>query len=461
MIVMDKNAQLRHLPPGCLFKLCQILDECGWKEVMAIIPSDPLIISSKPKYSVEHIRLVESYGDKHNRSYTEILIQEWGTSGRVRATVQNLLDVLIRAELFRAADFVAVELLEEATPTRPTDGPAALVNVSIDELTNPVVHLGAPHIPENVETSLINIPYALLYEITNHFNEAPLNTTKSEHGLTEYTGNKLGAGAFGAVYYGVMPDGTPVAVKKLINDTIGLFNQFQTEITILSTYRHQNLLPLLGYSCDTADYCLIYEFMPNRSLQDRLAVSAHNEISESPLHWRLRVDLAIGVCRGIHYLHTARSPPLIHRDVKTANILLDSNMGARLGDFGLVRTSPTDSRMTSTVFGTSAYMAPEAFRGDVSVKTDVFSMGVVLLELLTAQPSYDESREGRDLVTFVEEAVDETIEPLLDPSAYWNVPVADTIFAIAQKCLEDKKKRPVIGEVIEALCQTVENVSDA
>lgn len=432
------------MPPGAVFKLSQILDECGWKDVMAIIPSDPLDLSSKPKYKVEHIRLIESYAEKHSKSYTELLLQEWGTSGKVRATLRTLLDVLIKAELFRAADYVAEDLLQLPSPERPSRGPAAKANVHLADLTE------VPVLPIVPEKTLINVPYTLLYSITNNFSDEPFH----EHETGHVFGHKLGAGAFGSVYYGVMPDGSPVAVKKLMNDTAGLFKQFQTEITILSTYRHPNLLPLLGASYDGPFYCLVYEFMPNRSLQDRLCA----KIEDCVLDSRKRLDIAVGVCRGLHYLHTAETP-LIHRDVKTANILLDGTMNARLGDFGLVRTSPTDSRMTSTVFGTSAYMAPEAFRGDVSVKTDVFSMGVVLLELLTALPPYDSTREGADIVTFVDEAVDDSIEPLLDPSAGWDISEADRTYHLAQLCLEDKKKRPLIGQVIDSLTAIIENVS--
>jgi len=331
-------------------------------------------------FSAEHIRIIESYAESHNRSYSEIVLQEWGTSGRERPKLSILRDVLSKAGLFRASDFVSEELLKEPPSIRPSDGPAALVNTNLDDLPIPNFDTQLPvSIPPEVEENtqqLMCLSFTLLSLITNEFSDIPFSKKFKTGSTMGFVGNKLGAGAFGAVYFGLMPDGTQVAVKKLMNDTVSLFKQFQTEITTLSTYQHPNLLPLLGYSCDTPNYCLVYEFMPNRSLEDRLAGCTDDE---KPLHWRKRLDVAIGVCKGIHYLHTAKSPPLIHRDVKTANILLDKEMTARLGDFGLVRTSPTDSRMTSTVFGTSAYMAPEAFRGDVSVKMDVFSVGVVFL----------------------------------------------------------------------------------
>ncbi|CAG2066561.1 unnamed protein product, partial [Timema podura] len=122
------------------------------------------------------------------------------------------------------------------------------------------------------------------------------------------------------------------------------------------------------------------------------------------LPWQLRLQIALGTSRGILHLHTAYEKPLIHRDIKSANILLDQDLQPKLGDFGLVRLGSSGQQsqsvaMTTTVFGTSAYMAPEAFRGDVSVKLDTFSFGVVLLELLTGLPPYDEGREGCDLVS--------------------------------------------------------------
>ncbi|KAL0276875.1 UNVERIFIED_CONTAM: hypothetical protein PYX00_004346 [Menopon gallinae] len=432
---MDRKTEIRKLPPSAILKLSQLLDlGNAWQEVMAVIPEDPNDQNSPPKYTLEHMKLIQSAGEKHNRSYTEILLDEWGTSGKVRPTVMTLLEVLLKAQFFRAADFVAVELLHDDPPSRPSDGPAAPVHFNLDTASTAVLEA----VPDTGNRSdIAHIPFAVLQEITNNFDETPLTYINSD-GVFQRIGHKLGTGAFGTVYYGQMSNGRNVAVKKLAADAITLKKQFENEIVTLSEYRHENLVPLLGFSCDTYNYCLVYEFMCNGSLLDRLQLKktcketsdtnlllngmASNMISPTgqPLGWKKRMEIAVEVAKGIHYLHTYKSTPLIHRDIKTANVLLDEQLRAKLGDFGLVKVKPnaSDTKLiTSTVFGTSAYMAPEAFRGDVSVKIDVFSFGVILLELLTGLPPYDENREGCDLVTYIEEVVDDKIGFLLDEKA--------------------------------------------
>ena len=171
--------------------------------------------------------------------------------------------------------------------------------------------------------------------------------------------------------------------------------------------------------------------------------------------------IAIGAGEGLLHLHSAsHSKPLVHRDVKTANILLDSNNEPKVGDFGLVRLGgwggDVGTVMTQTVVGSSAYMAPEAVRGEVTVRLDVFSFGVVLLELLTGLPAMDQNREIRDLVGHLEEMVEEDgdIEKILDKKyglMEWRQVSPKQIYEIAQKCLLKKKGRPFMGEVKEML----------
>lgn len=472
---MDESTEIRKLPPVDVFKLAQILDSGNaWKQVMAVIPEDPRNVNSKAKYSVEFIRLIESAGEKQSRSCTEILLDEWGTSGKVRPNVNTLLQVLVKAQLFRAAEYVSVEILKGKPPERPLEGPAAAVDLTLPpeqvELKQPLIEMGDLNIP--------HLQYSLLQAITNNFNETPIKKIQGIDGLC-YHGHKLGTGAFGTVYYGEMANGRRVAVKKLA-DVDNLMLQFENEIKTLSKYQHENLVPLLGFSCDTPNYCLVYEFMSNGSLFDRLQIKNNdsneilcgresnyrnngNGLIEKSLSWQKRIEIAIDAAEGINFLHTSKATPLIHRDIKSANILLDDNLVAKLGDFGLVKSKPNVSKsklLTSTVFGTSAYMAPEAFRGDVSVKMDVFSFGVVLLELLTGLPPYDENRNGLDLVTYIEETVEDSIEFLLDKSAGdWDVPLAQELFNVSQECLEEKRKRPVILNVLHKLKSLRDNVS--
>ncbi|KAK6635053.1 hypothetical protein RUM44_000302 [Polyplax serrata] len=477
---MDGTTEIRKLSAAAVFHLSQILDSGNaWQKVMAMIPSDLNDPNSESKYTLQHIKLIQNAGEKQNKSCTEILLDEWGTSGKIRPNLKHLLDILIKAQFYRAAEYVAVDLLKEEPPKRPVAGPAAAVRLPAptDEILS-----------DSSLGNILHVPYAALLDVTNNFNETPLSKCVHNDGVIHFVGHKLGSGAFGAVYYGELENGKRVAVKKLSLQNVNLKNQFETEIKTLSEYRHVNLVQLLGFSCDTENPCLIYEFMSNGSLLDRLQMKSiifnncdsldANKILSGmasncgcpsvilsdieALNWKKRLQIASDVCEGIHFLHTAMKLPLIHRDIKSANILLDDRLIGKLGDFGLVKIKPNVSEsklMTSTVFGTSAYMAPEAFRGDVSVKMDVFSFGVVLLELLTGLPPYDENREGCDLVTFVEDVVEDTIAGLLDKKAgEWNEDAAQQVFQISQSCLEEKRTRPVIGDVRQRLKIVTENI---
>ena len=177
-----------------------------------------------------------------------------------------------------------------------------------------------------------------------------------------------------------------------------------------------------------------------------------------------RLKIAHGSAEGLRYLHNAsHTKPLVHRDIKTANILLDSNNDPKIGDFGLVRLGGgaeeegrTSTIMTQTVVGTSAYMAPEAVRGEVTVKLDVFSFGVVILELLTGLPAMDQNRETRDIVGYLEEILEEEeeIEDHLDKKFSlmdWRQVSPKQFYLIATECLKKKKDRPYMDKVCELI----------
>ncbi|XP_076250194.1 uncharacterized protein LOC143190027 isoform X1 [Rhynchophorus ferrugineus] len=688
---MDPKLEIRKLPPSIVRELGLILDYAdSWKRLMSIIPkqlsSSTYVADIKPdnlpKYNSEHFKIIELAGMQHKRSCTEILIDEWGTSGKIRANLGHLKYLLTKAELFRAADYVA-KLLNEEPPVRPQSGPAAPISIpspeaehdnkklkEIEEQLNAVnypekaikeikrrsgepkspikiipqivvsevdnqnktsfntpliversrsnvtpdisalmddtpVHSAVatevPNLsifmPEKVEDNaeehsncsdnmphlsdllitdphnsnfsstdtessqsftpafsqilsnsssssqenpipsisqllsnvdhpqtisdqeipalsilgdvecksnsdvipnfdLLNqkeihssisiqipepdsknspsnsnkcpsplpnlslnteLPHFTYYELehaTNNFSDTPFTTVNEN-------GRFLGKGAFGSVFLAPKLWEQPVAVKKIFLDDVEVVNeddevtkQFKNEVEFLCKYKHENLVTLLGYSCDGCTYCLVYEYVPGGALSDTL------ERNPLKLSWQQRLRIALGTARGVAYLHTAFSTPLIHRDIKSANILLDANNNPKICDFGIVKLLPNQKTDNyTTPFGTSAYMSPECFEGDISIKLDCFSFGVVLLELLTSLPPIDQDREGVDLFTYVENNCEESIEPLLDKRiGDWkknDVNFAEKVYNLTVKCLDYKENRPDMVQVVNEIEQMV------
>lgn len=265
-------------------------------------------------------------------------------------------------------------------------------------------------------------------------------------------GSVIGCGGFGTVFLGIFPNGYKVAVKVLKNADDLTQKQFETELNSLSQFRHKNIVLLLGYSVDGPNKCLVYEYMTNGSLEDRLCCFDGTQ----PLSWKLRIQISQGTARGISYLN---GRGVVHRDIKSANVLLDEDFTPKVGDFATVRSAPSGAGSTvaetALVIGTSAYMAPEAVRFDISAKLDSFAFGVVLLELLTGLPPNDTRREEADLWSYIQENCDddEKMNNLLDKKAGdWDPQVADSLFTIAQKCLLDRKKnRALVSDILPEL----------
>ncbi|XP_046649901.1 interleukin-1 receptor-associated kinase 4-like isoform X2 [Daphnia pulicaria] len=446
----------------------------------------------KPKSFLLNM-LIEEEAKRQKKSAFDILIDEWGTSGKQRPTVCELVKLLAKLELYQAADYLSTDLLGEGPVERPANGPSANVPSSTEDInflqttshsiqaaileaTNEHINprffeKKMPFSPPEVDkfdTTLPHLSYTDLEYLTNDFDLNPVSQ-----------GRKLGAGAFGTVFLGMLKENPQlddrgieiykkmklslqhkVAVKRLHNQKVDVDidtnRLFRTEVETMSQYVHENLLALLAFSADGPDCCLVYSFIPNGSLEARLAC----EGGSPPLQWNQRLDVAHGVSKALIHLHTGGAQPLVHRDVKSANVLLDHNMKAKLGDFGLIRIGASGRgsksvAFTSNVLGTSAYMAPEAFRGDISVKLDTFSFGVIILELLTGLPPYDEERDGNDLISHVDSALDE-IEfiQLLDPKiSPLPEDMASALHSIALSCIQEKKRRPLMTQVYAELLQ--------
>ncbi|KAL6572607.1 LRR receptor kinase bak1 [Orobanche minor] len=208
--------------------------------------------------------------------------------------------------------------------------------------------------------------------------------------------NILGRGGFGKVYKGRLADGSLVAVKRLKEErTPGGELQFQTEVEMISMAVHRNLLRLRGFCMTPTERLLVYPYMANGSVASCLRERPPNEL---PLDWRTRKRIALGSARGLSYLHDHCDPKIIHRDVKAANILLDEEFEAVVGDFGLAKLMDyKDTHVTTAVRGTIGHIAPEYLStGKSSEKTDVFGYGIMLLELITGQRAFDLARLAND-----------------------------------------------------------------
>ncbi|XP_019151394.1 PREDICTED: receptor-like serine/threonine-protein kinase ALE2 isoform X2 [Ipomoea nil] len=268
----------------------------------------------------------------------------------------------------------------------------------------------------------------------------------------------LGEGGFGRVYSGVVGDGTEVAVKILKRDDHQGGREFLAEVEMLSRLHHRNLVKLIGICLEERSRCLVYELIPNGSVESHL----HGVDKENgPLDWNARVKIALGAARGLAYLHEDSSPRVIHRDFKSSNILLEDDFTPKVSDFGLARTAfDEENRHISTrVMGTFGYVAPEyAMTGHLLVKSDVYSYGVVLLELLTGRKPVDMSLPPgqENLVSWARPflTTKEGLEFIVDPSLGPDFPVDSItkVAAIASMCVQPEvSHRPFMGEVVQAL----------
>lgn len=270
----------------------------------------------------------------------------------------------------------------------------------------------------------------------------------------------LGEGGFGRVFKGVLTDGTAVAIKRLTSGGQQGDKEFLVEVEMLSRLHHRNLVKLVGYysSRDSSQNLLCYELVPNGSLEAWL----HGPLGVNcPLDWDTRMKIALDAARGLAYLHEDSQPCVIHRDFKASNILLENNFHAKVADFGLAKQAPEGRAnfLSTRVMGTFGYVAPEyAMTGHLLVKSDVYSYGVVLLELLTGRKPVDMSQPSgkENLVTWARSILREkdSLEELADPRLGGKFPKEDfaRVCTIAAACVSpEANQRPTMGEVVQSL----------
>ncbi|RDX75305.1 Serine/threonine-protein kinase PBL27 [Mucuna pruriens] len=290
----------------------------------------------------------------------------------------------------------------------------------------------------------------------------------------------LGEGGFGRVYKGRLEStGQVVAVKQLDRNGLQGNREFLVEVLMLSLLHHPNLVNLIGYCADGDQRLLVYEFMPLGSLEDHLhggeIENRHNapEIflnlnlfpdippDKEPLDWNTRMKIAAGAAKGLEYLHDKANPPVIYRDLKSSNILLDEGYHPKLSDFGLAKLGPVGDKthVSTRVMGTYGYCAPEyAMTGQLTLKSDVYSFGVVFLELITGRKAIDNTRAHgeHNLVAWARPLFKDRrkFPKMADPLLQGRYPMRGLYqaLAVAAMCLQEQAAtRPLIGDVVTAL----------
>lgn len=306
-----------------------------------------------------------------------------------------------------------------------------------------------------IEDLSISLAGSKLYTFTlEELREATHNFSRS---------NLLGEGGFGPVYKGFVDDklrhglkAQPIAVKRLNLDGSQGHREWLAEIIFLGQLRHPHLVKLIGYCCEEEQRLLVYEYMTRGSLENQLF-----RRYSATLPWSTRMKIALGSAKGLAFLHEA-DKPVIYRDFKTSNILLDSDYTAKLSDLGLAKDGPEgeETHVTTTcIMGTKGYAAPEyIMSGHLSTKSDVYSYGVVLLELLTGKRVVDKSRSNRErnLVEWARPILRDQrkLPHIIDPRLEGQFPIkgALKVAALTYKCLSHHPNpRPNMSDVVKSL----------
>ncbi|XP_055848311.1 serine/threonine-protein kinase pelle [Episyrphus balteatus] len=458
-----KELYIYELPPRDRNDLCAILDEL---DVWSLLATEHMKYSNADLQAIKRAvargcspsnELLNMWGDL-NHTVTELFVllyrmQQYNAMDAIKSSVDPKYHKLITlgqpdlTNLMQKSKSVKILNCKNSSSgfsnsnnesTRSDDDYTSSTTESKDDSDNWKI--------KNVKEYASTIPqidYKELLQATDDWNEK----------------NILGKGGFGTVYKGCWKF-TTVAIKRITyNSPDGgekiQIQQSLNELKHLNSCRHDNILPLYGYSINGADPCLVYQLMSGGSLEWRL-----NTKNLEPLSWKQRLNIACGTARGLQYLHTFREKPLIHGDIKPANILLDPCNQPRIGDFGLAREghSQDSSMEVSRVFGTRPYLPLEFSRyKSLSTKVDTFSYGVVLLEMFTGLRAYEKNRPHPLLTEHILTALDKNIpiEELIDKTLRVNADVEQLckhVINLGTACISQRPEhRPEMVTVLKHL----------
>ncbi|CAJ0587611.1 unnamed protein product, partial [Mesorhabditis spiculigera] len=487
---MDETALIHEMPYEAMRDICELLDSGDiWTEIVPFMPgianND---VDGCKKYAVS---------DKTGYGPTWLLLRIWASKGY---SILDLYIVFAHAKMVRCMEMMRGlvnskhHYLEQLCIGEGRVSSAARVSAANTSQSGTRPHQnwsqagsrnsGAEH--GGPSSSSVRPPTAADTHASSSTDDSARiftglqNTPQvSYHELELATDNfaknqMIGKGGYGVVYRGEWKQ-TKVAVKRL-HAGVDRGNQFEKErlrqslqeLRTLAKYRHDNILPLYAFSLDGPEPCLVYQFMANGSLEDRILCRE----GSLPLSWRQKLDIAEGAARGLHFLHTIGRTPIIHGDVKTANILLDKHLEPKLGDFGLSRDGQVEADaeekfplIASHIKGTLAYLPPEFITSKIlSTKLDVYSFGVVLLELATGLRAYIDTREPHGLADYcavIDEKNDHKPMPIFNQLVDKRTPthgaeIDEAFFSrllrVGLQCSKkDRAERPTCKEIVEDL----------
>ncbi|KAA8531687.1 hypothetical protein F0562_006596 [Nyssa sinensis] len=268
--------------------------------------------------------------------------------------------------------------------------------------------------------------------------------------------NVIGEGGYGIVYHGVFEDNTQVAVKNLLNNRGQAEKEFEVEVEAIGRVRHKNLVRLLGYCAEGAHRMLVYEYVDNGNLEQWL----HGDVGPcSPLTWDIRMNIILGTAKGLAYLHEGLEPKVVHRDIKSSNILIDKQWNPKVSDFGLAKLLGSESSyITTRVMGTFGYVAPEyASTGMLNERSDVYSFGILIMEIISGRNPVDYNRppEEVNLIEWLKKMVANrnpvgALDPKLPEKP--SMRALKRALLVALRCVDpNAQKRPKMGHVIHML----------